>query len=301
MAESSVTRYLGTEMEHRSRQLGHFPEVESDLPNIKSAEGSDNRPSKATNLLSYLGRYNPWPQDITDKDEVWLLDNTAYRSEFTGLWQAEFVAAVFDQNTGIKISKVVADVAEKVGVGKGDAAEATVQERLMPFVRSTLPGRRVGINFDQNQEIGLGPGGRNAISSDTRELPEHAGGDIVPSVAQVPEGATGILTMQTVYAEPHGWGVISGMRPDVLLILTGLILLQTSMIQSRSLTPAAPLASCVRHLYLNLHPLRECLSYMLTSGNSFLLQHHFSTYPHRRITYTPFCVISGTSSTLLAP
>ena len=37
-----------------------------------------------------------------------LLDNTAYRSTVTNQWQAEFVAAVFDKDTGLEVSSVVA-------------------------------------------------------------------------------------------------------------------------------------------------------------------------------------------------
>ena len=206
----AVKEYQATDLEHRTRKLGGFPEVEADLPNIRNTEGSDGRPSVTSDLLSYLGHWNPAPQDITDKDQVWLLDNTAYKSDITDGWQAEFIAAVFDQNTGVELSKVVATVAEKVGVGKGDAAEATIQERLVPFVQSTLPGRRLTAVFGQQEELELGPGGRNAISNDTKALPPHAAGHVVTSVAQVPKGANGELTMRTVYAEPEGWGVISG-------------------------------------------------------------------------------------------
>lgn len=209
-ADHAIKRYQPTDLETRSRQLGNFPAVEADLPDIRYSEGSDHRPSTATDLLSYLGHWNPIPQDITGKDEVWLFDNTAYKSERTGIWEAEFIAAVFDQNTGIQLSKVVANIAEKLGICKGDAAEATIQERLIPFVHSVLPGRRVRIDFAHKDELELGPGGRNAISNDTKILPRHAGGQIVTSKAQVPEGANGELQMRTVYAEPEGWGIISG-------------------------------------------------------------------------------------------
>jgi hypothetical protein len=218
-AHHAGQHYRATDLEHRTRQFGNFPEVEANLPDIRRVEGSDGRPSIVTDILSHLGRYNPVPQDITDKDQVWLLDNTAYKNEATGRWEAEFVAAVFDQNTGVELGKVVADVAEKVGVGKGDAAEATIQERLVPFVQSTLPGRRVKVDFGQKEELELGPGARNAISSEIRQLPHNHGGHVVTSEAQVPKGANGELSMRTVYAEPEGWGVISGMLNKTLVPL----------------------------------------------------------------------------------
>lgn len=215
-ADYAAKQYQATALENRTRKLGNFSEVEADLPDVKKLGGSDSRPSTATDLLSYLGHWNPIPQEITGRDQVWLLDNTAYRSERTGEWEAEFVAAVFDQHTGVQLSRVVADIAEKVGIGRGDAAEATIQERLVPFVQSTLPGRKVKVNFDHRKPLILGPGGRNAISNDTKVLPHHADGHIVTSVAKVPKGANGELKMKTVYAEPQGWGIISGMsRPSI--------------------------------------------------------------------------------------
>ena len=149
-------------------------------------------------------------QEITDNDTVWLLDNTAYRNATTGEWQAEFVAAVFGKDTSLEASTVVADIAEKVGLGKGNAQEECIEERLMPFMQSILPGRVVRVDFSGVEELKLGPGGRNAISSDTKTLPEHKNGDVVTSVAKVPGDTNGVLKMDTAFAEPEGWGVISG-------------------------------------------------------------------------------------------
>src|SRR6266536_4470827 len=165
-------RHRETEMEHRTRKERKFDETESQLPNVKLSPASDNRPAIVTNILSYLGPWNPAPQQITENDTVWLFDNTAHRNLKTNRWEAEFVAAVFDKNTGVEVSTVVADVAEKLGLGKGDAAEATIRDRLMPFMQSMLPGRMVNVDFAERTPLKLGPGGRNGISSDIRTLPE---------------------------------------------------------------------------------------------------------------------------------
>jgi hypothetical protein len=199
-------------MELRTRRERKFNDVECNLPDIRTSSASDHQPTEAQDVLSYLGTWNPLGQKITSSDVVWLLDNTAYRNAKTGKWEAEFVAAVFDQNTGVEVSKVVANVAEKLGLGKGDAAETTIQERLMPFMQTILPGRVVQVDYaSQNDQLKLGPGGRNAISSDIRNVLERKDGDIMQSVALVPQGAKGVLSMATAYAEPEGWGVISGM------------------------------------------------------------------------------------------
>jgi len=209
MAEGMANGHGGSSMEHRTRRERKFNEVESGLPNIKMTPAFECRLSIATRLLSYLGSHNPAPHPITANDEVWLFDNTAYRS-VDNQWRAEFVTAEFDQRTGQEVSSAVADVAENIGLAKDDAAEATIQERLMPFVQTVLPGRVVRTDFGGRKELKLGPGGRNGVSSDIRGLPEFRNGDIVSSVAKVPTGTTGILKMNTVFAEPEGWGLISG-------------------------------------------------------------------------------------------
>jgi hypothetical protein len=209
--------YQATELENQTRKDRNFHATESTLPNIRKSPATDKRPSLSSNLLSYLGPYNPLPKNITSNDTVWLLDNTAYRNVQTGQWEAEFVAAVFDQDSGVEVSTVVADVAEKLGIGKGDAAEAKIQERLMPFVQDILPGRLVNVDFGNGKIIKLGPGGRNAISSDIRKLPDFKAGEIVRVVAKVPQGANGVLESKTVYAEPEGWGIISGKCLRIIL------------------------------------------------------------------------------------
>jgi hypothetical protein len=201
----------GSFMEYRARLEQNFDEFESSLPDIKASPASERRQSLSTDALSHLGKWNPLAHRITENDVVWLLDNTAYRSANSNTWSAEFVVAVFGKDTGIEVSKVVANVAEKLGIGKGDAAEATIRERLIPFMQTILPGRAVEVDFGtQQQQLSLGPGGRNGISSDIKEVPEHRDGEVVTSVAKVPQGTAGILDMKTFFSEPEGWGVISG-------------------------------------------------------------------------------------------
>jgi hypothetical protein len=198
-----------SDMERRTRKERKFDETESQLPNVKVSAIQD-RPEIATNLLSYLGSWNPIPLQISKTDTVWLFDNTAYRNPITNNWEAEFVAAVFEKGTGVEVSSVVADLAEKLGIGKGDAAEDTIQERLLPFMRSILPGRVVHVEFPGTAALKLGPGGRNGISIDIKQVPKYKDGDIVQATAKVASGANGILEMKTAFAEPEGWAVISG-------------------------------------------------------------------------------------------
>jgi len=87
----------------------------------------------------------------------------------------------------------------------------------MPFMQSILPRRVVNVDFAERTPLKLGPGGRNGISSDTRPLPNYNGGDVVPTIARVPQGANGILQMRTTFAEPEGWAVISGKMANIIL------------------------------------------------------------------------------------
>ena len=121
------------------------------------------------------------------------------------------MAAVFSKDTGLEVSKVVADLAEKLGIGRGDEQEKRITDRLIPFMQQILPGRVVNVDFAKGREqVKLGPGGRNGISSDIKVLKDGKNGEIVDSRADVPRGANGILSMRTVFAEPEGWAVISG-------------------------------------------------------------------------------------------
>ena len=222
--EEMAHNYRASGMEHRTRSKQNFQATESQLPNIRRSPAADNRPSLSQDLLSHLGSYNPLGKEITDNDTVWLLDNTAVRDPKTGEWQAEFVAAVFDKDTGLEVSTVVADIAEKVGIGRGDQQEEIIRERLMPFMQSILPGRIVNVDFGGVKALRLGPGGRNAISSNIKKLATaHKDGDVVTSFAKVPSQTNGVLQMDTAFAEPEGWGVISGnttsaFKPAHLLI-----------------------------------------------------------------------------------
>jgi hypothetical protein len=240
-AEAIAYGFHESAMEKKTRKQCGFHQTESLLPNIKKLPASDHRPSLGSDILSHLGTWNPLPKDITDNDTVWLLDNTAHRSSVTNKWEAEFVAAVFDKDTGLEVSTVVADIAEKLGFGKGDAAEATIRDRLMPFMQSILPGRKVNVILE-NTTVTLGPGGRNAISADVKPVPSHNDGKIVSSTANVPKGANGILTMRTAYAEPEGWAVISGLLSRNISYFAYLYS-QISMILSRSRKPMIRLVS----------------------------------------------------------
>lgn len=208
----------GAEMQTRTRKEKNFSQTEADLPRISQYTSFKlldptmaklTASSKLSDLLSYLGPYNPRPIPITEHDVVWLFDNIAFRGE-GGDWQAEFLAAVFAQHSSCKVIDVVSEVADKIGLANGERDEATIEKRIMPFLMDVQPGRAVSAVFGHHNVLKLGPGGRNGISSDIKLLPAAHPGDVVTTVADVPEGANGLLKMKTLYTDPEGWAVISG-------------------------------------------------------------------------------------------
>lgn len=299
MAETMATAPGGSFMEHRTRRERKFVDVESCLPDIKSPQAPHYLPSLAANLLSYLGSWNPLSRPVSGNDTVWLLDNTAYRNS-KGEWEAEFVAAVFERDTGVEVSTIVADLAEKVGLGKGHAQEATIRERLMPFVQSIRPGRSMRIDFARKREIRLGPGGRHGISSDVKAVPSHEDGTVVSSVALVPPGANGILQSNTVHAEPEGWGVISGeLRSGFCGHETDP--LQTLTIPSRLPKRAIRSVSCDRLSYPRVPRSRACRNCTPSSKASSLLRRPSSTSRPPHTTCIRSSVTFDSSSTPTEP
>ncbi|PWW77358.1 hypothetical protein C7212DRAFT_356666 [Tuber magnatum] len=116
-----------------------------------------------------LGWTSPAP--VAKGQEVWLFDNTAFPAPGQpGKWSAEFVAAYFEEDSGSKAAKAVAEIADQLGFAGDEEAEGRIAERHV------LPGE--GYVDDQ----------------------------IVESSAVLVEGEA---TMRTAFAEEVGWGVIS--------------------------------------------------------------------------------------------
>lgn len=202
------------EMQHRTRKECRFDETEQDLPDfsgkIPTVTAALSTKDKFWSALSYLGLKNPISRPITADDTVWLLDNTAYRNEKTGFWEAEYVAAMFSQHSSSAIIDAVSAISDKINMDECDPAYKTLEERIKPFVQDIKPGTQVKALYGGKVPMKLGPGGHNGISSEIKKLPGGDDGELVPTFASVPKGANGLLEMRTFYAEPEGWGVISG-------------------------------------------------------------------------------------------
>lgn len=217
MSRRSTLRYSTSDassLENRTRIEHGFPKAEASLVSIGATKFS--KVNKLRDVLSYLGSSNPLSTPIAKDDVVWLLDNVAYRGP-GGAWHAEFVTAAFSSKVSAKLVDVVGDIADHVGLAKGDSEEAVIESRIVPFVMDVRPGRHVNVTVDGTSKLRLGPGGRNGISSDIKKLSVSAkGGQVATVKAEVPQGTIGILESKTVFAEPEGWAVISGEARQVL-------------------------------------------------------------------------------------
>lgn len=228
-SSTASSRSQAAEMQRLTRKQRDFDKTEHDLPNVSPHTSfSLKNPitaklaaqSKLGDLLSYLGPHNPLPVPISAKDTVWLLDNVAFQAP-DGKWKAEFVAAVFAQHASCTVVDVVANIADKVGLAEDDnAAWQRIEDRLMPFLQDILPGRQIKAQHGSGTKLTLGPGGRNGISSDLREVAAAAPGTVVSTTAEVPQGVNGILTGKTFFSAPDGWAVISDVDDTIKVTQT---------------------------------------------------------------------------------
>lgn len=206
-----------TRQDKETRSSGGFAGVEKDLPN-RASEWSISLADRAS---SYLGTQNPMASRLDPKTEVvWLFDTTAYRPVHIyphrpQPYQAEFIAAFFKKNTGKDVSKAVANIADKIGLGQDDGlnrvdAEKVIAERLQPFVDSIAPARFVDVTIPVRRAERLGPGGRSAVSQQTIVgIRDHQDGDRV-EIPATPEHVAPHGPSTINFAEPEGWMVVSG-------------------------------------------------------------------------------------------
>ncbi|KAI8625082.1 hypothetical protein F5Y19DRAFT_467329 [Xylariaceae sp. FL1651] len=278
------------EMQQRTRKERQFDETEQDLPDfsgkIPLVTSALAAKDKFYGVLSYLGKKNPLPRPVTAQDTVWLLDNTAYRNEQTGLWEAEYVAAMFSQHSSCTVIDAVSSIAKKVELQEHDPEYDTIEKRLLPFVQDIKPGAQVKVLHGGSQPLKLGPSGSNGISSEIKKLTDRDDGKrLVPTFAQVPKGANGLLEMKTFYADPEGWGIISDIDDTIKITQTGdpIGILRTTFTDHPQPCPGMP------ELYKYIHSLvQDASSWFYLSASPynlypFLREFRQNHYPHGTI------------------
>ena len=213
MVGRAEQRLEETHQERITRENSNFAAFEADMPKLTSRFNF----SLKDNLSSYLGRNNPFYNNVNpETDYVWILDTTAYQNRI-GRWHAEFVAAYFVKNSGKDLSKVVAWVSEKIGLADDEEARATVAKRLQPFADQILPAHAIEINL-LGLNARLGPSGRDGISSDELAIP---GTDYKDGQVASLKAIGGDATPFTInFAKPKGWAVLSDVDDTIKKTLT---------------------------------------------------------------------------------
>ena len=249
-----------TDQDRKTRSTGDFAGVEATLPLISSK----NIPL-LDSISSYLGCHNPFAGIARpDHESVWLFDNTAYRPSQgyrhrTQPWQADFVAAYFKKDSGKDISKLVAAIADKIGLTNEVEesrvpAEKTIAERLQPFVDAIAPARWVKVTLPTGVVHRLGPGGRSAVSVTTlAHLGERKDGD-TDTITAVPSSLTPLGPTTTYFAGPEGWTVISDIDDSVKITMTPSPngILQSTFVDSP--TPIRGMPAFYKHIADQLSP-----------------------------------------------
>ena len=209
-AEHSLTRHIGLSFELFSEILDLIGRLLGSRWNIPIVD----------RVSSVLGTSNPLAKGVDPATEaVWLFDNTAYRPvhiypHAPQPYQAQFIAAYFKKKTGRDVSKAVADIASKIGLGENGEDKAAVEKkianRLLPFMETIAPARSVEVKFPKGDVKTLGPGDQSGLSDQTIvELEEHPDGETA-TIPAVPADCCPHGSMLTHFAGPEGWLFISG-------------------------------------------------------------------------------------------
>ncbi|KAK5997333.1 hypothetical protein PT974_02688 [Cladobotryum mycophilum] len=211
-----IPSQIADEMQRRTRKERKFDEVEAALKDPKIPQVA---PLSLGGLFNRITNLYPFGKAITRGDVVWLFDNTAYKPSRLGPWQAEFVAAVFEDEAKCRVVDIVASVAEKIGLADDAEERDTVEERLLPFTWDIRAARTVTAVQD-GDSLKIGPTGMNGIATNVLRLSRQHKGSFVKTTAQVANGVEGILTMNTYFAGPEGWGIISDIDDTIKITTT---------------------------------------------------------------------------------
>ena len=187
---------------------------------------------------------------------VWILDNTAFRSPRQGDdrpeleevkhadisqpavsssfsrglepagagsgWEVEFVAAYFIKNSGKDPSHAISEIAHQCGCDPEDEAiRKRIATRLQPFVDTVLPNRTLRISIDAKEEQTLGPSNYSGLSSGIYELhtqPPVPGGRLQSTPVNLPPPFS--IPGSTIVAEETGWGIIIDVDDTIKVTMT---------------------------------------------------------------------------------
>ena len=170
-------------------------------------------------VLGWLGDKNPFTKNASAKEnEVWILDNTGFKSSSVSTWRAEVVACFFHHGRG-DLTTAVAAIADTIGLdgepGQQAETRARIAERLQPFVYAIAPARTLPVVIKSGEQKlhqrKLGPSNTSGISSQVFEVGAHDQDDGDVNQIETDSNIAGLPQAQgaTRLYSPEGWGVIS--------------------------------------------------------------------------------------------
>lgn len=172
-------------------------------------------------ITSFLWKQPSMQAADVRQHTVWLFDNTAYqritpKPAGQRRWHAEVVACIFEKDSRKDISKFVATIADLIGldgeVGTERETRHRMAERLRPFLHHVAPAHLMMLETPLPNNTALiqqiGPTDDSGITSQTVSLSSRhiTDGSSLPSYLR---GWGGNVSMNTVFAGPEGWLVIS--------------------------------------------------------------------------------------------
>ncbi|KAF5651299.1 actin filament organization app1 [Fusarium tjaetaba] len=238
---------FAADMQLRTRKTRNFDKIEHDLPDPKSAAFQKTQatalsaPVNVSAWLSRFAQWNPFGKAVDAGDIVWLMDNTAYRNPETDQWEAEFVAAVFENEPKCRVADIVSGIASTLGLADDAAERDVIEKRIIPFLWDIQAARVFWIEH-KKKEIKLGPTSINGITTSVEPLHHAHKGSVVDATALVPQGTQGLHDMQTYYAGPEGWAIISDVDDTIKVTLTSdpLGILKTTFVDEPIPVPGMP-------------------------------------------------------------
>lgn len=183
---------------------------------------------------------------------VWLFDNIAYqpmhRSHHGQPWEAEIVACVFGRERR-NIGHYVARIADFVGLdgefGENPIIRRRITQRLRSLLYVVAPSRTLSVDLPLHdgavRRYHLGPTNENGVITQTVSLPQSHMGDRSVVISEL-KGSNGQVCMQTRFASPHGWLLVSDIDDSIKITLTSeaVGILRTTFVTDPEPIPGMP-------------------------------------------------------------
>ncbi|KAM0254648.1 hypothetical protein ACHAQJ_006557 [Trichoderma viride] len=234
-----VPSEVANAMQLRTRKHRNFDGIENQLVD---PEGSLSHQLSISSILNEISTWNPFAKTIVKGDVVWLFDNTAFKEAEHEPWQAEFIMAVFEGEPKCKVADIVASIASAIGLADDAEERKTIEERLLPFLWDIQTARTTTV-AQGDLSLKLGPSGFNGISTNVLKLLHNSKASFTTKKTTCDvEGVEGVLTMQTHFALPEGWGIISDIDDTIKITTTSdpVSILKETFINSPSPVPGMP-------------------------------------------------------------